>query len=218
MIGTREILRAARDCFPEGPLLRRLAQQYRPLICPFDELVAHVPRNAAVLDIGCGDGLFLGLLVRLGVNVTGIGFDANAAAISNARAMANRFAANIRFLHLDARAAWPQGEFDVVSLIDVVHHVRPSEQRSVLRMAASKVKAGGILLYKDISGFPAWRGLPNRLHDLVIARELIHYVPVGRVESWLQEEGLEMHASATISRLWYPHDLRVFRKPSPSRA
>jgi hypothetical protein len=52
----------------------------------------------------------------------------------------------------------------------------------------------------------------NRLHDLVVAREWIHYVPVVVIERWAAGLRLELQTAASFRMLWYQHDLRVFRK------
>lgn len=203
--------------YPEGPLLFRALQRYRPYICPFEELIPEVPAGASVLDIGCGGGLFLGLVDAAGLKPQGTGFDVSAPAIRLAEKMAaaveKQRGGHLDFRRIDADAPWPEGEFDVVAMIDVIHHVPPSAQEDVIRRACRKVKPGGLFLYKDMVKRPAWRALANRMHDLVLARQWIHYVPVGEVERWAADEGMTLERSALINRLWYGHELRVFRRP-----
>ena len=115
-----------------------------------------------------------------------------------------------------AGAPWPEGDFDVVAMIDVIHHVSRPEQEAVIRRACRKVRRGGLFLYKDMVERPWWRAAANRLHDLVLARQWIHYVPVKEVERWAEDEGLVLDRSELINRWWYGHELRVFRKPLPA--
>ena len=203
--------------YQEGPRLFRALQQYRPYICPFEELIPEVPARASVLDIGCGGGLFLGLVHAAGLQPQGIGFDVSAPAIRLAQKMAAGLAGQLRghldFQRIDPDATWPDGTFDVVAMIDVLHHVPPSAQELVVRRACQKVKPGGLFLYKDMVKRPAWRALANRIHDLVLARQWIHYAPIGEVENWSINEGMTIERSALINRLWYGHELRVFRRP-----
>jgi hypothetical protein len=81
-------------------------------------------------------------------------------------------------------------------------------------MAVEKVKPGGMLLYKDMAQKPFFPAAMNRLHDLVLARQWIHYVPIRQVEEWAREAGLTITHSGAFSRLWYRHDLRIFSKPA----
>ena len=50
--------RMAAGIYPEGPVLFRALQKYRPYICPFEALIEEVPEGASVLDIGCGSGVW----------------------------------------------------------------------------------------------------------------------------------------------------------------
>src|SRR5690349_69979 len=189
------IARAARELYREGPLMMRKMQHLRPSICPFDELLAIVPPGASVMDIGCGSGLFLGLLQYFGFAIQGFGFDASRMAIVCADAMAKRHrAASLRFEYIRKQDPWPDGRFDVVSMIDVMHHIPVAHQEGAFRAATERVSPGGLLLYKDMSDRPWYCAGLNRMHDLVAAREWIHYVPVESIERWgaglrLQLEG-----------------------------
>jgi 2-polyprenyl-3-methyl-5-hydroxy-6-metoxy-1,4-benzoquinol methylase len=209
--------RMAAAIYPEGPVLFRALQRYRPYICPFEELIPEVPADASVLDIGCGGGLFLGLVNAAGLRPLGTGFDVSVPAIRLAEAMAvtvhKRWGGQLDFRRIDAHAPWPEGEFDVVAMIDVLHHVPGEAQEDVIRRACRKVKPGGRFLYKDMVRRPRWRALANRIHDLVLARQWIRYAPVSEVERWAANEGMELERAALINRLWYGHELRVFRRP-----
>jgi hypothetical protein len=57
---------------------------------------------------------------------------------------------------------------------------------------------------------PRWRAGMNRLHDLVMARQWIHYVPIKDIERWGSEEGRKLLTSRDVNMLWYRHHLRVF--------
>lgn len=205
--------------YPQGSTLFRTLQRYRPYICPFEDLIAEVPVGASVLDVGCGGGLFLGLLAALGREPYGVGFDVSSHGIGLATGMAARANArpgkgDLRFIRLDAEAPWPPGQYDVVSMIDVIHHVPPAAQEACIRRASRTVAPGGIFLFKDMVSRPVWRALANRMHDLVLARQWIHYVPVAKVEAWAADEGMVLERSDRIDRLWYGHELRVFRRPA----
>lgn len=205
----------AKRLYGDGPVLLRCLQHWRPHICPFECMIRHVPAGSCVLDVGCGGGLFLGLLAHDGRLSRGIGFDVADKAISLARRMATGagLAERLDFRRLDVGESWPEGSFDVVSLIDVLHHVPPASQMACLTAAAAHVRPGGLLLYKDMARRPHWRALANRLHDLVMARQWIHYVPIGKVEAWASEAGLRTLHAESFQRLWYAHELRVFGKP-----
>ena len=195
-----------------GSLLQRL----RPYICPFDELIEAVPHGARMLDVGCGSGLFLGLLAAQSQINFGVGFDANPGAIARAEQMRRQQLRPemLRFEHLDAAAAWPVDTFDAVSIVDVMHHVPPIHQQSIIANANAALRPGGILLYKDMVERPLWRAWMNRLHDLVLVREWIHYVPLDTVSRWAHELGLVEVRRLRRNMLWYGHELILLEKPT----
>lgn len=214
-----------RGVYPTGPRLFRLLQVYRPRICPFEKLLPWVPKGSEILDVGCGGGLWLHLLARLGVIRSGVGFDSSPGAIALANgALSTGWNADetvdcrpcLRFEHLDVRADWPlpasaaSGGFDVVSIIDVMHHVPRDAQRSVIERAVERLRPGGVLIYKDMCRRPIWRATMNRLHDLVMAKQWICYCPIDEVEAWAGQLGLILRHASTHNRWWYGHELRVF--------
>ena len=195
----------------------RKMMHYRVRICPFERLLPHVAPGSSVLDAGCGAGLFLALLAGTVPEIRGVGFDASGPAIDMAESMAKRVRADLRFIRLDVAEPWPEGRFDVVSLVDVLHHVPASEQKRVVEQAIEKVKPGGVLLYKDMANHPALPALMNRLHDLIVARQWIHYVPIRKVDEWAKECGLIRTHAEEMTRLWYRHELRVYVKARTER-
>lgn len=199
----------------------RKMMHHRIVICPFESLIPHVAPGSSVLDVGCGAGLFLALLAGTVSDIAGVGLDSSTPAIETALRMAERakllgYPATLRFVRLHVAEPWPAGLFDVVSLVDVMHHVPVADQKSVFRRAVDSVTPGGILIYKDLAHQPAFHAGLNRLHDLLLARQWIHYLPIDRVEEWARELGLPLTHAEAISRLWYRHELRIFRKPPNS--
>jgi 2-polyprenyl-3-methyl-5-hydroxy-6-metoxy-1,4-benzoquinol methylase len=151
--------------------------------------------------------------------VTAVGFDSSRLAIEAANQMKPRAArlgsqADLTFLCIAQGNPWPVGQFEAVTMIDVMHHLPTALQRSFLTLACQKVQPGGKLVYKDISDRRFWYAAMNRVHDLVIAREWSRYVPLATVEQWAASEGLQVVSRESRKMLWYDHDLVIFR---PSR-
>ena len=166
-----------------------------------------------MLDIGCGGGLFLGLLSKTCRVISGLGIDSSKQPISLATQMTSRLAARqgIRFEERDASAPLPSELYDVVSLLDVMHHIPPSDQRLLLERAIDRVAPSGRLVYKDMVTRPCWRAFANRLHDLVIARQWIHYLPLDKVLEWAEIKGCVALEQRTVDMLWYGHEIVVFQ-------
>jgi 2-polyprenyl-3-methyl-5-hydroxy-6-metoxy-1,4-benzoquinol methylase len=216
VVTPRELGRIAREIYIEGPWTTRQLQHWRPYVCPFDLVIREVPYGGFVLDIGCGGGLLLGALARIGRIRGGVGFDSSAHGIRVAHAMVKTLppGCDLQFRHLSALDRWPDGPFSAVLMIDVMHHVPVASQESVFRTAARVLKPGARLIYKDIAPRPLWRAYANTLHDLLLARQWVHYLPLPKIIGWAREEGLVPVRSYRANRLWYGHDFAVFDRPS----
>lgn len=211
----REMSAIVAELFPSRVSPIETLNRLRPLIMPVDQLVELVPPGSRVLDIGCGAGLYLGILAASGRIQHGVGFDSSEKAIALANRMRTRLRSehDIKFLHLAVEDEWPEGLFDVVSLVDVMHHVAPAHQVGLLKSAAAKLRPGGRFIYKDMSIEPAWMATANRLHDLLIARDWINYLPIATVRETLHGMGFTGVREVRTSRLWYMHELLVTEAP-----
>lgn len=173
-----------------------------------------VPENAKVADIGCGGGLFLGLLALEKRINSGIGIDVSGPAIAAALEMKKTHprGASIDFKHQSEIDSLPEGEFDVVFMVDVLHHIPLGEREKAIVQACSGVRPGGILLYKDMVTRPRWRSWANAFHDLVVSAEITKTQDVEAVVRWCANAGLEAEKKLTRNMLWYGHEMVVFRK------
>jgi 2-polyprenyl-3-methyl-5-hydroxy-6-metoxy-1,4-benzoquinol methylase len=214
MASIAEISRVLSDVYAGASWPQRLLTVGRPWICPLHVLVEHVPRGASLLDVGCGAGAFVNLLAHQQLIARGVGVDSSARAIAAAQAAARALTngVGVEFQLRPVEHGLPDAMFDVVSMIDVMHHITPGAQRSALEAAAARVKGGGLLLFKDVGPRPRWRAWASRLHDAVIARQWIHIVPADSIVDWMQALHFEVVHKETINVLWYGHELLVFRK------
>ena len=195
-----------------SPAFRGL-QTLRPSICPIERLLRHIPPGSHVLDVGCGAGLLLLAGASSGRVASGCGVDISERAVAAARKALAELATRSRLeFRCASGLAWPEGPFDVVTLIDVMHHVPPGEQRVFFAAAAARVRPEGILLYKDMCARPWWKASANRLHDLVLARQWIHYVPLAEIRRWATELGFNVVGEEKYSRLWYGHELLAMQR------
>jgi 2-polyprenyl-3-methyl-5-hydroxy-6-metoxy-1,4-benzoquinol methylase len=221
ILAESDIASIARRLFVEGPLLARFLQHHRHRIAPIARCISLVPPGSDVLDVGCGGGLFLACLVASGRCLNVHGVDASGSAIDAAQAAGRRLAliapqSRIMFEHRMVQQGLPEGNYAVVSMIDVMHHVPRDAQRRAFLDAASRVRAGGIFLYKDMCDAPIWRATLNRLHDLVMARQWINYLPIETADAWAVESGLVRELAEERAILWYGHEIRVYRRPAES--
>jgi 2-polyprenyl-3-methyl-5-hydroxy-6-metoxy-1,4-benzoquinol methylase len=218
-LNKEKVAAIAKSLYRSGPGLRYRMQQYRPYLCPVEVLLSLVPETGSVLDIGCGCALLLGLALRSGKDIYATGVDISEPALHMAAAMKEHGLApgerERLTLHLSRRADdWPAGSFDMVSLIDVMHHVRMDWREAILEAAIARVKPGGILLYKDMCRRPHWRAFQNWCQDILVSRQWIKYLPIAQVEALARRAGLTEIRSETINRRGFGHELRVYRRSS----
>lgn len=102
---------------------------------------------------------------------------------------------------------WPEGPFDVVTLVDVLHHVPPDGQRAFIgRLARAGARQ---VIVKDVDTRPRWKVWANALHDFLMTRERVFPRSMDEVVAWLREDGLKVVRAERMGRLCYSHWLVV---------
>lgn len=102
-------------------------------------------RPSAILDLGCGPGLYAGRLARLGHRCVGVDF--SPASVAYARAEAEQYGLACRYELADLREADLGAGFDLAMLIFGELNVFPRDQAAALiRRARDALVPGGTLL------------------------------------------------------------------------
>jgi len=217
-VDNRRIRALARDYGRQFPPFRRAMVTLRPRICPFGSLLAPIDKAGTLLDIGCGSGFFLFLAQATQPRRRLFGVETSEPAAASARAsLRSQFGEAGVEVAIDGTldiAAWPSGQFEAVTVLDVLHHVPRAAKRAFMAAAAARVAPGGRLIYKDIDAAPTWRRAMNSLHDLIVARERVTYTPRDRIADWMREAGLVRVDAQTTDTLWYRHTLDVYARPN----
>jgi SAM-dependent methyltransferase len=100
---------------------------------------------ARILDLGCGPGLYMNRLAKLGHR--GVGLDFSPASIAYARRQAEEAGLACTYIRRDIRTADYGGGYDLVLLIFGEFNVfRPGEARGILEKAHRALRPGGFLL------------------------------------------------------------------------
>ena len=129
-------------------------------------LLAYVPANARrALDVGCGDGVIARALARRGVEVLGI--DISPRMIDLARSRTDRSLA-VEYRQADVMTDdLPEGGFDVVVSVSMVHHL-PLDV--IVPRLARLVAPGGTLLLQDVAARRGFAQLPMNAVAMIVAR------------------------------------------------
>lgn len=210
-----DIQRLATPLYADASSARvRLMTTYRSHICPLHEVIREVPEQARVLDVGCGHGLLLNLLAKLGRIRAGHGFDVASKAVRIASQVAEHhgFSPVVGFEHRSIEQGIPSLGHEVVTVIDVLHHVPDQHKAAFVRAVCEVVPEGGLLIIKDMVVRPSWRAAANRMHDLVMARQWVEHIDPLQVEAWAASSNMQLRRRDRFNTLWYGHWLLVMEK------
>jgi 2-polyprenyl-3-methyl-5-hydroxy-6-metoxy-1,4-benzoquinol methylase len=192
--------------------LNKLKVLYRPYICPFDDLLNIIPPQKSIFDIGCGSGTFLSLCAGF-TNPTKLGgIEISATLIENAKILLRKFNIPSSVTVFDG-AVFPEeiNQYDVITLIDVLHHVPKAQQEIFLTTIFDKMKSGATFILKDIDAASIFV-YTNKVHDLLLAKEIGHEWKASRVEEKLKKLGFIIKSTSKKRMLWYPHYTIVVEK------
>ena len=195
--------------------LKKVMIKHRPKICPFEDLLVHVKENDTVFDIGSGSGYFLLAAKNIHKARQCLGVEVNEGVVNTSNKVFREMDLHeneIKLIPARTPNDWPKQEFDVTSMIDVIHHIPPYHQESFLKVAMSRVKKGGIFIFKDMSNASFFYAVANRMHDLVLARQWIHYFPITKVQTLFEMNGFSLREKMQTKSLWYLHDSLIFQK------
>ena len=123
--------------------------------------LAELPAGATVLDMGCGRGASVPLILSAlgGKPARLVAFDLDAAAIEQARRrLAPRLGESVELRVADAtRLPFADGEFDAALELGILHHI--PDWRAALRETARVLKPNGVFYFAEPSYGRIHRGM-----------------------------------------------------------
>jgi SAM-dependent methyltransferase len=176
-----------------------------------DEIGQYLPATGAVLDIGCGFGLFSLYYAATAPGRFVRGLDVDARRIGIARRAAARLGLdNVVYEEGDARDFKGDAEVAAAYMLDIVHHVPPATVPPLLRALRRGLPVGGRLLVKDVDTRPA----PKRWFTWLLDRAMapatpVHYWSAEALSAALTDAGFLVWRHLMVDVLPYPHVLYV---------
>lgn len=178
-----------------------------------EEIGQYLPTSGRILDVGCGFGLFSLYFAHCEKEREIVGIDLDAHRIGYAQESARRLGlANVSYHVADAADEEPPGEFDAIYLLDLVHHLPQAAVPGFLARLRAHLRAGGVLVVKDVEDRPHWRRWFTLLLDrLMVGLEPIHYWSPDELIPLLEGLGFDVVRHRMRDILPYPHILYVAR-------
>jgi SAM-dependent methyltransferase len=157
---------------PEENTASRMEEWYRRLVLRdhvgFVERAIREAGQGPLLDVGCGGGLFLGVMRERGFRVVGLDFSSEAAGVAWRQQKAPAVTGDL------ARAPFPGGTFAGITMFHVVEHL--PEPRVYLEAARRLLKPGGRLIVQ-VPNAASWQSrlLGRRWSGMDVPRHLFDY-------------------------------------------
>jgi SAM-dependent methyltransferase len=205
-----------------------LQERVRAAIVPLDVVASAVPRGRELLEIGCGEGLFLARLATKFERLTGVDFDERK--LDRAR---QRFVDRPEVaLHVADAFAYLAQRADAsvctVALVDTLSSFEPRDQLRLLDEALRVLAPDGRLVLKVIDGAaPLKTALSTVLSTLIYrvfrlsrsARQRFTYLPADELASWLRRRVVAVELRALHRERFHPvpHVLIIARKGQGER-
>lgn len=157
-------LRAIWNAYRSKKLGDRLRPLVRYLLCPFEPLIEAVPKQGTVLDVGCGDGLFLSLVHGDGGANERllVGIDPAENKIINAKQLGG---GAIEFLCAEI-GSMQSDSVDCISVVDVLYLLPIDRWEGFLQHCVRCLKPRGRLLIKEVHDRPRWKRQIAYLQEL----------------------------------------------------
>lgn len=203
----------------------RLHCHIRWWTAPFAALEPLVPAQGAILEVGCGHGLFSTFLALTasGREVRGIDVDGDKIELAG-RAIA-RLApgeANIAFEHVpDGVVPRRPGGWDAIVVVDVLYLLSPTARHDLIAQCVGALVPGGVLVVKEVDTSPWFKAKVAQLQEFLATRVLritathhdLHFRSADDVRAALDDAGLTTTASRLDRGYFHPHCVVVGTKP-----
>ncbi len=179
-------------------------------LSPMIQLIQYLPGKGDILDLGCGNGIFANILSLgdpgrkvYGVDLSSSRIDA-AKRISEGNPNLEFVAGDVNTVHFD--------RFEVVTLIDLLHHMPYREQDTLLKKIYDKLDAGDALIIKDLEKAPYWKYIFHYVQDSISYRERLYFRSAEEMSEVLERTGFYVERITLAKDYPHPHVLYKCKK------
>ena len=160
----------------------------------------------SVLEVGCGTGNYIGAVHRL-TGARAFGIDPSAQMLATARERAPGVALT------EGRAEslpYPDGQFDLVYSVDVIHHVK--DRPAYIREAHRVLKPGGqVCTVTDSEWIIRQREPLTTYFPESVAHELARYPSIADLRRWMEQAGFTRISEQMVEHRGEITDIAPYR-------
>jgi 2-polyprenyl-3-methyl-5-hydroxy-6-metoxy-1,4-benzoquinol methylase len=185
----------------------------RPYICPLDIVLESIGKEKKVFDIGFGNGSLLALIsAYLSPKVIG-GIEIDEDLLNNATTILSRYSIEKKLMLFNGSQIPTEiSNYNVITLIDVLHHIPKGNQFKFLGELFKKIPSNSKIIIKDINADNPLV-LFNKLHDLILSRQKTHERGLNELLEFVQKrKDIKIECSVKSRMLVYPHYMLCLRK------
>ncbi len=129
-------------------------------------------KNANLIDVGCGGGIFAESLSQSGANVTGIDLSRKAIEVAKLHLYESHLAINYQCIATEDMAANKHSFFDVLTCMEMLEHV--PDPNTIIANCAKLLKPGGIAFFSTLN-----RSFKSYFLGVLIAEYILKLIPTG---------------------------------------
>jgi 2-polyprenyl-3-methyl-5-hydroxy-6-metoxy-1,4-benzoquinol methylase len=189
--------------------LSALKTRYRPLVCPLHKVLGEIPSGVQLFDIGCGTGTLLYLALTLRSVQVAHGYDISHSAVAASSAFKAN-SARFQIFLLPVQETPPRLDtYDVVTMIDVLHHIPRKQQDDFLHNVVNRMNRGAKFIFVDINASDRIGTLFNQMHDLIFSHQWVHARRPSDVMSVMELSGLRVSKHIYLRSFLFPHHMVI---------
>ena len=217
--------RRAVALWDDSPRSARLHTTIRAWTAPFEALELHVPRSGAVLEIGCGHGLFATFLALSSPERRVVGIDIDAEKIELAKKMSSRLADGDAELSFDrvtsGEVPTVEGGWDAIVFADVLYLLQPEARSRLLVECAEALAPSGVLIVKEVDTEPRMKARVAQFQEFLATRVLritqgdaMDFPSADELSTEMARAGLVTRTARLDKGYFHPHCVVIGSRPT----
>ena len=188
----------------------KMYTKLRLILAPMIQMIQYIPEKGDILDLGCGNGIVANIL-SIGTPERKVyGVDLSSDRIEAAKRI-SQDNPNLQFVAGDVNTVSFE-RFDIVTLIDLLHHMPYREQDALLNKIYNKLNEGDLLIIKDLEKSPCWKYIFHYIQDSLSYRERLYFRSAVEMEGILGKAGFQVETVSLADGYPHPHVLYSCKK------